>query len=152
MALKTILEDVQDKVQTVTGIGPVHLFFRSLMSEKEIVDAYVVDEADGTHILRPWLITREAAEARDLGPQFTRDSQRIVMHGYRAIDSAADGLEKLQTEADAVRAVWNGNPANRVATGICKYTSPCSLRVFNEVKFAGVPCWHAELVITAEER
>jgi len=145
--LKTILDATATLLRSVQGIGPVLVFWRALSDERAIKDAFLATDK----ILRPWIITREASEAKDLGPQNTRDASRILIHGYRAIDSTVDSEEKFQTEIEAVRAVFLV-PANRVVAGVCKYTSPCNARIVNQVLFAGVPSWHAELVVNVEAR
>lgn len=147
MALTTILEAVKTAVETVAGIGPVMVYSRYTPSEKELTDTF-----SSAGVLRPWLITRESTASKDMGPQWSRDTHTVVLHGYRAVTSAAGSEQSLQDEAEAVRAKLRDETV-RLLGGAGRIITPCSCRVFNAVMFANqILAWHAELVIQAEER
>lgn len=147
MALSTILSEIVTLLNQVTGIGKVLDYSRYTPAEKERLDTYV-----SSGRLHCWIVTREATAARDAGagPQNIRDQHAIVIHGYRAVTAAADSEKLHQDMAESVRTKLH---QNRKLLGGGWLSSPVSVRAFNAVMFfSSVLCWHAELVVVAEEK
>ncbi len=147
MALGTIITEIVTLLAQVSGIGKVLDYSRYTSGEKERLDTYV-----SGGVLNAWIVTREATAARDVGagPKNIREQHSIVIHGYRAVTSAADSEKLHQDLVEAVRAKLHDN---RKLLGGGWLSAPVSVRAFNTVMFFNaVLCWHAELVVTAEEK
>lgn len=147
MAISTIVSEIVTLLGQIAGIGKVLEYSRYTPGEKERLDTYA---SDG--VLNCWIVTREATATRDrgAGTKNIRDQHTVVIHGYRAVTSAT-GSEKLHQ--DLVESVRDKLHDNRKLLGGGWLSTPVSVRQFNAVMFFNaVLCWHAELVVVAEEK
>ena len=147
MALSTITTEIVTLLGQIAGIGKVLEYSRYTPGEQERLETYV-----SGGLLNCWIVTREATATRDRGAggKNIRDQHTIVIHGYRAVTSAVDSEKGHQNLVESVRDKLHDN---RQLLGGGWLSTPVSVREFNAVMFFNaVLCWHATLVVVAEEK
>lgn len=145
VALTEAIDEVVTLVQAVTGIGKVYGYWNHAESEAELKEKYV-----SGGLIHAWVVTRESTESKSMSPLVVRQSHRLAVIGFRAIQKDVDGEQKHQEMAEAV---WQKLADNHhMPAGKYALADP-QVEEFGAAMFAGFGlCWYVRISVVATKR
>ncbi len=159
VTLSNIIDAIVALLEGIDGMGKVLNYSRYTPEEGVHFETYVQkDPEDSTKgLLHCWIVTRESTKSHDrgAGPVNIRDQHKIVIEGFRALQSGKTSELLHQEMAEAIRAKLHENrklpSADDPNASAGWLSSPVQVEAFDVRMFQGaVLAWHAKLSFTAE--
>jgi hypothetical protein len=147
VSLQTITANMKGILAAVQGVANVYDHKKWTNDDTSFNQAFKSGSAINT-----WMITREATQAQDRGPNNEFDIHQMVIAGYNQVAEAAGSEATFQQLVETVRATFNSNRKLTFNSAHAAYWSGAmSARAVQYVMFGGVLCHYCELVMNVED-
>ena len=142
--LKVLRDYIETQISSVSpDIGPVyprHIYVTTEQGFKAL--------CKHRDTLRVWMFTREATPATPGAGNLYEREHKVVIRGYYAVQDDRDSELDIQDHAELIVEALE---ADAYLGGKVKLVTPVTVQDITHVRFGGVLCHRAHLVLTAKE-
>lgn len=149
----TIAADIKTKMQTISGIGNVHDYYRWNKEASKFLALFAYTPAGGSQQIRGWELSRISATEHKRGAFFRH--HRFKITGYMSLRDADATDKTFQTLVDDICEKFrtaDGGATWDYRNGDSPEESPAQAGVLDVRQFGEILCHYAEIFLSVTER